>query len=249
MLQSKNQYAVHSPFIYDFLTKCLYAKYPNTHKNKLRLFRKVFLTSSEVIEMTDRGSGSQQFSSNYRAVKDMARYAGMTRHKSKLINKIIGYFNIKTVLELGTSVGLGSLAMAVNMPNTKVETIEACPNTAAFAKKQFKSLDLENIKVFNYDFSFFLNNISDRKQYDLIYVDGHHNKEATLKYFNLLQKHIHQYSVIIFDDIYWSKDMQDAWLTICTHENLKVSIDLYFWGIVFFNPNLSQQHYKIRCFF
>jgi len=249
LLQSKNQYAVHSPFIYNFLIKCLYAKFSNTLKNKLWLFRKVFLTSSEVIEVTDRGRGSQQFNSNYRAVKDMARYAGMTRHKSKLINKIIGYFNIKTVLELGTSVGLGSIAMAVNQPNTKVETVEACPNTSSFARKQFKILDLENITVFNYEFSFFLNNISDRKEYDLIYLDGHHDKKAILEYFKLLQKHIHPYSIIIFDDIYWSKDMQEAWQTICRDETVIVSIDLYFWGIVFFNPNLSQQHYKIRCFF
>jgi len=249
LLQSKNQYGVHSPFVYDFLTKCLYAKMPKTHKNKLRLFRKIFLKSEEIIEVVDKGRGSQQFNSSCRAVKDMARYSGMPWQQSKLINKIEDYFNVKTVLELGTSVGLGSIAMAANQPSTNVETVEACPKTSSFARKQFQALDLENITVFNYEFSFFLNNISDQKQYDLIYLDGHHDKKATLEYFNLLQKHIHPYSLIILDDIYWSKDMQEAWQTICRDETVIVSIDLYFWGIVFFNPNLSQQHYKIRCFF
>lgn len=249
MLQSKNQYAVHSPFIYDFLVKCLYTKIPKNHKIKLRLFRNTILNSTEVLEVKDKGIGSQLFKSSNRKVNEITRYAGMTWHQSKLMNKLIHYLNVKTVLELGTSVGLGSLAMSVNRPNTAVETIEGCPNTSSFARKQFKILDLDNVKVFNYDFSFFLNNISERKEYDLIYLDGHHQKAATLEYFNLLQKHIHQYSVVILDDIYWSKGMQEAWEIICNHENVKVSIDLYFWGIVFFNPNLSKQHYKIRCFF
>ena len=222
---------------------------PSNRKMKLRYFRKIFLQSTDVLEVIDKGSGSQHFKSGSRNVKDIAKYAGMPWHKTKLINKIISYLNIETALELGTSVGLGSLAMAVNHTKSIIETVEACPNTSAYAINKFKELDLENIRVFNYDFSFFLNNISQYKAYDLIYIDGHHNKESTLEYFDLIQKHIHEYSLVILDDIYWSKGMQAAWQIICKQENVKVSIDLYFWGIIFFNPDLSKQHYKIRCFF
>jgi predicted O-methyltransferase YrrM len=227
----------------------LYAKLPKTRKVRLRLFRKVFLQSTDVLEVIDKGSGSQHFKSASRNVKDIAKYAGMPWHKAKLINKIISYLNIKTALELGTSVGLGSLAMAVNHTKSQIDTVEACPNTSAYAIKKYKELDLKNIRVFNYDFSFFLNNISQNKAYDLIYLDGNHNKASTLEYFDLIQKHIHAYSLVILDDIYWSNDMQEAWQVICNHESVKVSIDLYFWGIIFFNPDLSKQHYKIRCFF
>lgn len=249
LLQSKNQYAVHSPFVYDFLTKCLYVKTPSASKRQLRRMRKAIIESNEVLEVTDIGKGSQRFKSVKRSACEIAGFAGMSWHKSKLINKMLNYFNFKKILELGTSVGLGSIAMAANHSRTLIETVEACPNTFSFAEQQFANLNLENIKVYNYEFRFFLQNISDRKKYDLIYWDGHHDKQATLDYFELIQKHIHQYSVVILDDIYWSKGMNEAWKTICNHESVKVSIDLYFWGILFFNPNLSKQHYKIRCFF
>ncbi len=246
---SKNQHAVHSPFIYRFITKCLYAKMPNNNLRQLKLAREPILKSEEFIQMTDRGEGSQRFETSKRKVKDVAKNAGMRLHQSQLMNKIINYFNIKNSLELGTSVGLGSLSMSVNKPQNVVDTVEVCPNTFKYARNHFLNLNLNNIKINNTDFQSFINKIPKNKTYDLIYLDGHHQKDATLHYFSKLKKHIHHNSIIILDDIYWSKGMQEAWQSICKEEDVKVSIDLYFWGIIFFKPELSKQHFKIRCLF
>ena len=116
-------------------------------------------------------------------------------------------------------------------------------------KAFFKNQKLHNIKVYNTDFQTFLADLSSDKIYDLIYLDGHHQKEATLQYFYHLKKHIHEDSLIILDDIYWSQGMQEAWQTILKDEDVKVGIDLYFWGIIFFKPALSKQNFKIRCLF
>ena len=246
---SKNQHAIHSPFLYDFVTKCLYAKIPNSFSKQLRDQRKPILKSKGSIQMTDFGQGSQRFKTSNRQVPDIAKKAGMAWHQSKLMHKIINYFNVKNTLELGTSVGLGSLAMAINQPQNKIDTVEACPNTSAFARQYFKSQKLRNINLFNTDFQSFLNQLPSEKTYDLIYLDGHHQKEATLQYFYQLKKHIHEDSLIILDDIYWSQGMQEAWQTILEDEDVKVGLDLYFWGILFFKPELSKQNFKIRCLF
>jgi len=246
---SKNQHAVHSPFVYGFITKCLYAKMSKDHLRKLKLSRDPVLKSNDIIEMTDKGEGSQHFQTSKRQVKAIAKNAGMRWHQSQLMNKIIAYFNIKNTLELGTSVGLGSLSMAVNQPQNQVDTIEACPNTSAFAKQCFNNLELNQIKIYNTNFQSFINQLPEEKTYNLIYLDGHHQKDATLNYFYKLKKHLHKDSLVIFDDIYWSKGMQEAWQSICKDEDVKVSIDLYFWGIAFFKPELSKQSFKIRCLF
>jgi predicted O-methyltransferase YrrM len=245
---STNQYGIHSPFIYQFLIKCLYKKLPKGDLKTLKHNRNVVLNRQDYINVKDFGKGSQHFSTSRRQVKDMANKAGMSLHKSKLINKIVGYFNINSALELGTSVGLGSIAMATNHPNVKIETIEACPNTHNVAVENFNKLDLKQVYAVNNTFQqFFLQHKGD-KFYDLIYLDGHHDKQATLEYFELLQKHIHENSLIILDDIYWSKDMREAWEELKKDKRVKVSIDLYFWGILFFRPGLSKQDFKIRCF-
>lgn len=246
---SKNQHAVHSPFVYNFVTKCLYTKMPKHLSKKLKHFRKAILKSEKFIQMTDRGEGSKCFETSSRQVCDIAKKAGMTCHQAKLMNKIINYLNIENSLELGTSVGIGSLAMATNQSHNQIDTVEACANTSKFAKNFFKNQKLHNIKVYNTDFQTFLAGLSSDKTYDLIYLDGHHQKDATLQYFYQLKKCIHENSLFILDDIYWSQGMQEAWQTILEDEDVKVGIDLYFWGIIFFKPALSKQNFKIRCLF
>ncbi len=249
LLKSTNQHGIHSPFVYEFVTQCLYVKTPKNKLKSLRDLRQPLLKSQQELEVVDEGKGSQQFNSNTRKVSAIAKNAGMGWHQSKLIFKIINYFNIKNTLELGTSVGLGSLAMATNQSNNHINTVEACPKTSKFAKRYFEQNNLSDIQVYTSEFQSFLNQLPKDKIYDLIYLDGHHQKDATLHYFEQLKSHIHDNSLIILDDIYWSKGMQEAWQTICQDDKVKVSIDLYFWGIIFFKPELSKQHFKIRCLF
>ena len=83
-------------------------------------------------------------------------------------------------------------------------------------------------------------------KYDLIFFDGNHQKEATLNYFETLLETAHNDSVFIFDDIYWSKNMTDAWETIKNHQKITVTIDTFFWGFVFFRKEQLKEHFTIR---
>ncbi|QED37791.1 class I SAM-dependent methyltransferase [Antarcticibacterium arcticum] len=81
---------------------------------------------------------------------------------------------------------------------------------------------------------------------DLIYFDGNHQKETTLKYFEMLLPLAHNESVFIFDDIHWSKGMEEAWEEIKSHQRVRVTIDSFFWGIVFFRQEQEKEHFIIR---
>ena len=56
----------------------------------------------------------------------------------------------------------------------------------------------------------------------------------------------HNDSIFIFDDINWSKGMQEAWNKIKAHPQVSVSIDTFFWGMVFFRKEQVKEHFKIR---
>jgi predicted O-methyltransferase YrrM len=249
LFSSTNQYGVHPPFLYRFITRCLYAKISKPELQALKSARQPILQSNETITMQDFGAGSQKFSTVERSVSRVAKKAGMPLHQSKLMQKITDYFNVKSALELGTSVGLGSIAMSCNRPTLNLDTVDACPNTSAIAQQHFQELNLRNISVCNTEFKSFLKHLPQDKIYDLIYLDGHHEKEGTLAYIKKLKKHIHKDSVVIIDDIYWSADMEGVWQNLCEDKDVKLSLDLYFWGILFFKPELSKQHFKIRCFY
>ena len=84
------------------------------------------------------------------------------------------------------------------------------------------------------------------KQLDFIFIDGNHQKEATISYFKKCLNYSNDKSIIVFDDIYWSKGMEDAWDYIKQHNRTTVTIDFFFLGVVFINNELSKEHFKIR---
>ncbi|MDR9458281.1 MAG: class I SAM-dependent methyltransferase [Salegentibacter sp.] len=89
-------------------------------------------------------------------------------------------------------------------------------------------------------------NHKQQTSFDLIYFDGHHTKEATLKYFELLLPTAHNDSVFVFDDIHWSRGMEEAWDIIKKHPEVRVSIDTFHLGLIFFRKEQVKQDFIIR---
>lgn len=245
LLRSTNQHGVHSPFVYDLITKCFYDKTKFEDYSKLINYKKKLINNQELIEITDLGAGSRTTKKNKRTVSSIAKNSGTTLKRAKLLYRFVNYFNPNSILELGTSLGVGTQAMSLGNPKAKITTIEGCPNISSIAKKQFDNKNLSNIKVINSDFTKAIEGL-DTTKFDLVFFDGNHQKEATLNYFEALLPKTHNDSLFIFDDIYWSKGMTEAWETIKQHPKVTVTIDIFFWGLVFFRIEQEKEHFMIR---
>lgn len=247
LLQSSNQHGIHSPFVFDFISNCFYKKANHLKVSTMDDIRKLTYQNQHIIEINDYGKGSKVFKTNKRKIADIAKIAGMNKKKSTLLLNIIEYFNPKNILEIGTSVGLGSATLSIGNSNAKIISLEGCPNTANAAQKLFNIHNLTNIELIIGNFNDTLTQSINNNQFDLIYIDGNHQKEPTLQYFNTCISNTHNESLIIFDDINWSTEMQEAWYTIKKHPKVTITIDTFFWGIVFFRTSQEKQHFKIRC--
>ena len=245
LLKSTNQHGVHSPFVYDFVTQCLYDRKNYSSYNTLKKIRKSLLDNTQIIHVTDFGSGSRIFQSQERMVSAIAKNAGVSFKRQKVLFRIANYFKPQTILELGTSVGLGTTALSLGNPKARITTVEGCPNTAKIATTTFRIFQCNNIDLQNTTFDDFFNN-DYTSNYDLIYIDGNHNKEKTLQYFDIVLQKVHNDSLIIFDDIYWSPAMTEAWQEIQKNLKVTVSIDTFQWGLVFFRKEQNKEHFKIR---
>ncbi|MCB7481345.1 O-methyltransferase [Christiangramia sediminis] len=266
LLKSQNQHGLHSPFVYDLVTKCFYDKSYHGGYELIKDYRNDLLRNKNLIEVTDFGAGSRVFKSNRRPVFSIAKNAGITLHRAKLIHRLTKYLNINKALELGTSLGIASSAIAANK-KTSLITIEGCPETSKVVRKQIKKYDLNNIQLMNTRFETAISQLSpylknkqettdngqppnsqprtDQK-FDLIYFDGNHQKQATLNYFKKLLPTAHNDSVFIFDDIHWSPEMEEAWEEIKANPKVQVTIDTYQWGLVFFRKEQQKQDFTIR---
>ncbi|MFV8345413.1 O-methyltransferase [Flavobacterium sp. ZB4P13] len=255
---SKNEHAVHSPFVFSLLTKCFYDKKSKPEYAILKKYRNSLLANNNTIEVTDFGAGSKVFKSNTRVISRIAKTAGITSKRAELLFRITKYFQPdpsdseqakQSILEIGTSLGLATAALSLGSRNvgtkTKITTLEGCPETAKQAQNQFKQFGLTNITSVVTEFNAYLSNPKPKTQ-NLIYFDGNHQKQATLDYFELLLPTITNETVWIFDDIHWSPEMEEAWEIIKKHPKVTVTIDTFQCGLVFFRREQPKEHFVIR---
>jgi hypothetical protein len=54
-------------------------------------------------------------------------------------------------------------------------------------------------------------------------------------------------TIVVVDDIHWSKEMEEAWREIREQEPVRLSIDLFFMGIIFMKTEFKvKQNFSIR---
>ena len=244
---SKNEHGVQSPFVFNLVTKCFYDKKNYSEYSILKNYRNTLLQNKEFITVTDFGAGSRVFKSNIRAIHKIAENAGISQKRAQLLFRLVKYFQPETVLEIGTSLGLASSAIALGNPKATITSLEGCPETLRIAQELFEKFNLKNTHFINTKFEDYLeaSKLSEAK-YALIYFDGHHSKQATLEYFNHLLPTISNDTIWIFDDIHWSAGMEEAWDIIKNHPNVTVTIDTFQWGLVFFRKEQAKEHFIIR---
>jgi len=242
LLDSFHLHGIHSPFVYDLEQHCLKNSKNYSTYNAITEYRAALLRDQQLIAITDLGAGSKANSSNIRRVDHIVRQSASTIKRSKMLYRFTNYFNTKQVLELGTNLGIGTQALALN-PNTQVTSVEGCPNLFSYASQKLKPY--ANIKLINGSFNKVLPELQ-VQSWDLIFMDGHHDKTATLNYFEQLLPATHENTLIIVDDINWSKSMQEAWMLIKVHPKVTVTVDTFFCGLVFFRKGQAKEHFSIR---
>jgi predicted O-methyltransferase YrrM len=132
-------------------------------------------------------------------------------------------------------------------PDAKVYTLEGCPQTAGVAKDVFGKAGVKDINVITGNFDDTLPDVIDGlDQLDFVYIDGNHQRDATLKYFEWCLPKVHEGTMLIFDDIYWSEGMKQAWAQIKAHPDVTATVDLYWIGLVFFKPGQAKENFMIK---
>ena len=241
-------HGIHSPFVFDFIKNVLNDKRTFYSYEKIESLRKRLLNDKTVLNVDDFGAGSAVSSTKERTISSIARNAAKSPKLSQLLFRIVNYYRPETVLELGTSLGISSAYMAAAAPTAKVITVEGASSVAKAAKDHHRLLQLNNIDLRTGNFDDLLPLVlQELNTVDLAFIDGNHRYGPTKKYFEQIFTKVSSRSILIFDDIHWSIEMENAWKFIKEHEAVKATIDLFFIGIVFFDDAFkSKQQFIIR---
>ena len=185
---------------------------------------------------------------NQRTVSSIARNAAKSKKLGQLLFRMVKFYQPSTILELGTSLGITSSYLALANQDARMITMEGSKEIAEAARKNFRNLEIRNLEIVEGNFDDKLSSaITQLSSIDFVFIDGNHRKEPTERYFKELLAKMNKDSILVFDDIHWSNEMEAAWETIKNNAAVTCSIDLFFIGIVFFRKEFKEkQDFAIR---
>jgi len=246
-LKAKTRHGVHSPFVYRLVDQVIYDFEAKKIYNDIESLRQQLLNDERVITVTDLGAGSHLNNNNQKKISDIARNALKPPKLAQLLYRLAIDLKPRNIIELGTCLGITTIYLQKAAPDAKVYTLEGCPETSGMANETFSKAGINNIDLITGNFNETLPGVVDKlAELDFVFVDGNHQKDATLKYFDWCLPKVHENSLLIFDDIYWSDGMKEAWSEIKAHPRVTVTIDLFWIGLVFFKGGRVKEDFLIR---
>jgi predicted O-methyltransferase YrrM len=241
-------HGTHSPFVFNFIKEVLKDDRAFYAYTPIEAQRQALLKDERLLTIEDFGAGSRVMKQKQRTVASIAASSLKPKKFSQLLFRMIDHYQPKTIVEIGSSLGITTSYLAAAKTDAQVFTMEGASSVATIAKESFNHLQLNNIELIEGNFDNTLLPLLERiASVDFAFVDGNHRYEPTMRYFNQLLAHCQDKSILILDDIHWSKEMDQAWDEVKAHPAVTLTIDLFFIGIVLISKDFkTPQHFAIR---
>jgi predicted O-methyltransferase YrrM len=227
--------------------------YERDDLKRIEAIRERLLADQREVEVLNYGAGSRDAP---RAASEMERgwitrdvvgeackRASSRRRKAMVLYGLVRQLAPNHALELGTFVGISGAYQAMGLrhaaprgllrrrPVGRLITLEGAPAWAAIAEETFASAGLDNVDVVVGRFADTLPSVLAGQHFGYAFIDGHHDEEATLDYFERIVPRADG-GVLVVDDIRWNKCMERAWARIVADERVGLAVDLGHYGIV-----------------
>lgn len=246
-LKAKTRHGLHSPFVYRLVDDVIYDFTPKKVYTDVEHMRQKLFLDNRIITVTDLGAGSHVNNNREKKISDIAHNALKPPKLAQLLYRLVADLRPHSIVELGTCLGITTVYLQHAAPDASIYTLEGCPETSRIAGETFNQAGIDGVHLLTGNFDDTLPGvINDLKQVDFVFVDGNHQKDATLKYFEWCLPKVHEGTMLIFDDIYWSEGMKEAWAAIKAHPQVTVTVDLFWIGLVFFRKGQVREDFLIR---
>ena len=224
-IRYRKGFGVHSPFVFNLITKVIEEKCSYYSFYDIELLRKQLLFREGEINYPDRQNKGK---------------------RKTLLFRLTNYFKSKNILQIGTTMGLSTLYLTSYATGLKCIALENVPEFAttarqAFAKEGRNPVDL---RIGNYK-DLLPQALNDINSLDFVFFNTLYEQHNNLWLFNECMKYAHNDTVFVFEGIKASRKMRELWEEICACPEVTVTLDLYSLGIVLFNKKLHKRDYIV----
>jgi predicted O-methyltransferase YrrM len=241
------RHGLHSPFvyrlvdevIYDFSDKKVYQTIAEARKRLLNDNRKITLIAD---------TEKTQYA-NIRSIKvnSIAKNSVLSQRVAQLLYRLAADHQPQNIIELGTNLGITTLCFQQAAPNARIFSLDNNPETIAITTEIFAQHQAQNIEQITGDIKDALPQLLNRlSRFDLLYINGNDTPVNVLQYFELCLPKAHEGTLFIVEGIYSNAVMEEAWAAIKAQQQVSITVDLFWIGLVYFRKGKVKEDFKIR---
>ena len=239
-LDKEDTFSQQSPQVFGLYTKLLTFLVENRGGDpEIEKFRNSLLKDQSTIHVLDLGAGSKKVPQSLRTIASITRYSTSGSKFAQLYQYFCSLTRAENVLECGTCVGISTRYVSKETKG-KLFTFEGSPEIQQVAMRQPLPERTEFIlgpiaqtlpKV-----------LQSLPSIDFGLIDANHTYHGTMQTFNSLLPKVHAKTILAVGDIHWTPDMEKAWHEIKDHPKVKLTLDFFECGIVFFDFPGQKSH-------
>lgn len=241
-LRYRRGYGVHSPFVFNLITKVIEEKCSYYSFYDIELLRRELYYREDKLPCPDRSHPGRM---KYRQIGEIVYCEAIKPSHGKLLFRLANYFKSQRILQIGPNVGISTLYLTSYAKEVRCIALENVPQFAEIARQVFeragKHIDL---RVGSYA-SLLPQALRDLGEVDLVYFNTLYEQQHTEALFESCLPYVGDWTLFVFEGIKSSQRMRAFWDAVCARPEVTVTIDLYTMGIVFFNPKLHKQNYIV----
>lgn len=243
ILRHRKGFGVHSPFVYNLITKVIEEKCPYYCFYDIELVRRQFYYRETFFPWIDYPAGKQPAEVT---VGEIIRREAVGKKQGALLFRLANYFQPKHILQIGASAGLSALYLTAYSPHVACTVLEQLPSMAAVAAEVWKKAARVPIDLRVGEYGALLPAaLQQIERLDFVFfnrLEASDDREVLL---TACIERAHAETVIVLSGIQANRTMRAFWRSVCMRREVTVTLDLYTMGIVLFNPKLHKRNYIV----
>lgn len=227
---------------------------------RIEVRREELRASDRIVEYRDYGAGApttarptdDEAAAGRPGTQSLGRLttvASKDRMWAALLMRLVRHIRPHSCVEMGAAVGISAAyqagALRLNGGGHLV-TLEGGQALAEVAEATLASLDLSGIvRVVPGRFADTLPTVLGEAAPDYVFIDGHHDGQATTDYFTQVEA-VMARGVVVIDDIDWSPGMRQSWETVSTAPSVAASVNLGRLGVCVLGEARAPLHCRLE---
>ena len=222
-----------------FITMVIEEELPFYRFSQIENLRNILKKTKKTIQDNPQDEG--------RRISEVVDETSFCKTYDQMLFRIVQFMKPKTIVEVGTSVGISTAYLATPNSKANVYSIGKSKGVATLEELNFRRMGIDNVKVLcEDDAAQTLDGLfCETNKIDLLYFGRSCSAEDIRSIVYEKRNLFSENAVVIVSDIHRNEKKEILWDELKEIPDFNVNLELFVYGILFCNENLQRESYNL----